>query len=128
MKASELKQGETYGTVWGVEMEFIGTENLSAYYEELDETLSDTRYVFVDAGGKSYMSEEEVERFVSNGTVEISTKRLNEIMNGCVERDKQIDKAFNLVNKVIGKIEDMKWDCDGEVYDALLKIQDVLGR
>ena len=38
------------------------------------------------------------------------------------------DRALKMVNKVIAKIEDMKWDCDGEIYDELLKIADVLGR
>lgn len=127
MKASELKQGETYGTVWGYEMEFVGTEELSAYYEETDETRTVTRYVF-KADGTVNMSEDDVEKFVSKATVEISVKRLDEIMAGVTEREDKIDEALRKVNRLTAAIEDMKLDCDSEVYEELLKIADILGR
>ena len=38
------------------------------------------------------------------------------------------DKALYMVNKLTDAIGDMKLDCDGEVYDVLLEIADVLGR
>lgn len=34
--------------------------------------------------------------------------------------------AKKWVDKLIAKIEDMKCDCDGEVYEALLKIAEIL--
>ena len=32
-------------------------------------------------------------------------------------------KGKRMLDRLIGKIEDMEWDCDEEIYDALLKIQ-----
>ncbi len=38
------------------------------------------------------------------------------------------DEALVKVNKLTSAIEDMKYDCDGEVYETLLAIADILGR
>jgi len=35
-------------------------------------------------------------------------------------------KALKKLNRLTAKIEDMKWDCDAEVYEALLDIFDTL--
>lgn len=40
--------------------------------------------------------------------------------------NKQIKKALNYIAKLTAAIEDMEYDCDGEIYETLLKIQDVL--
>jgi len=128
MKASELVKGESYGTVWGNKLEFVGTEYVSAHYEEFDAQRGSTMYVFKDGGGKMYMHSDEVEKFVSNGTVEISSDRLGQIMKGVEQRDGQINEALRKVNAIIGKIEDMKLDCEGEVYDELCKVADILSR
>lgn len=128
MKASELKQGETYGTVWGFEMKYLGTKKYNDYNEYTGEPTSDIRYEFdCEDGGTSSLSESEVERFVSNGTVEISTKRLKDIMDGAKRADDKIDEAAWEVKKLTKAIEGMKLDCDAEVYEALLKIADILG-
>lgn len=130
MKASELKQGETYGTVWGEDKVYIGSKVVDVFNPMTDEREgSETRYMFKnDDGTVQEMDGASVERFVSSGTVEISTKRLNQIMNGVVERDGKIDEALRKVNKLTAAIEDMKLDCDAEVYDTLLAIADILGR
>lgn len=38
------------------------------------------------------------------------------------------NKALMMVGKLIDGIENMKWDCDAEVYERLLRIADVLAR
>lgn len=129
MKASELKQGETYGTVWGFDVEYLGTKKFNDYNEYTGEPTSDIRYEFkCEDGGRSYLTEENVEKFVSNGTVEISTRRLNEIMKGAQKLDDQVAEAFREVKKLTDAIEAMKYDCDAEVYDGLCKLFDILGR
>ena len=130
MKASELKKNESYGTVWGEKKLYVGTKTVDVFNPMTDELCgSEVRYVFKnDDGTEQHMDEASVEAFVSNDTVEISTDRLNQIMGGVVKRDDQIAEAFRMVNKLLAGIEDMKLDCDGEIYDELCKVADVLGR
>lgn len=47
------------------------------------------------------------------------------VMGSMKERDK-FRGAKKAVDKLIKGIEDMEYDCDGEVYDALLQIADML--
>ena len=128
MKASELKQGETYGTIWGIEMKYVGCKKVDTFNPMTDEREgSEMRYMFDNEdGGTSSMAENEVERFVSNGTVEISTKRIKQIMDGAKMSDDKIDEAAWEVEKLVRKIEDMEWNCDSEVYETLLKISKIL--
>ena len=59
---------------------------------------------------------------------EIESKEFDKLIEKYTEADEACNKALMLVNHLTEAIEDMKYDCDGEVYGALLKIADVLGR
>ena len=63
---------------------------------------------------------EEAERAVS---LENAVHRM---AHEAIRYENQIDKARRMVNKLTEAIDGMKYDCDGEVYEALLKIADVL--
>lgn len=45
-----------------------------------------------------------------------------------IHYENQVKKALRMVNKLVEAIDDMKYDCDGEVYEKLLKINDVLAQ
>ena len=59
---------------------------------------------------------------------EIESKELDRLIDKWAEADGACNKALMMVGKLIDGIENMKWDCDGEVYERLLKIADVLAR
>lgn len=58
---------------------------------------------------------ENVERYTS------SLSELHQARTAC-------DAALKKANRLIAAIDDMKYDCDGEVYETLLVIADILGR
>lgn len=45
-----------------------------------------------------------------------------------IEYQNQVLKALRMVNKLVEAIDNMKYDCDGEIYEYLLKINDVLAQ
>lgn len=50
----------------------------------------------------------------------------HKLCHEAVRYENQVHKALCMVNKLVDAIADMKYDCDGEVYEKLLKINDVL--
>ena len=55
---------------------------------------------------------------------------MTEISDGKLKRYWKVEKAqeaaLEKLNRLTSKIEDMEWDCDAEVYEALLDIFDTL--
>lgn len=82
--------------------------------DEPEDEIAQAAQVIKDAGGVVVMPENR-ERF------DAQLKQLHNAEGAC-------DKALAMVNKLTDAIEDMKYDCDAEVYEELLKIADILGR
>lgn len=56
----------------------------------------------------------------------IADQALTKLARETRTQGNQITKALRMANKLANAIEDMKYDCDGEVYQAIVKIIDVL--
>lgn len=81
---------------------------------EADDEIAQAARTVKDAGGMVVLPENR-ERF------DAQLKQLHNAEGAC-------DKALAKVNKLTDAIEDMRYDCDAEVYDKLLEIADILGR
>lgn len=81
--------------------------------EQVDE-IEQAAQTVKDAGGVVVLPENR-ERF------DAQLKQLHDAEGAC-------DAALAKVNKLTAAIDDMKYDCDGEVYETLLVIADILGR
>lgn len=63
---------------------------------------------------------------IENEESGIADEALTKLARQTRTQEVQIAKALRMANKLANAIEDMKYDCDGEVYQAIVKIIDVL--
>lgn len=59
---------------------------------------------------------------------EIKTEELDKLISENTEANEACDRAMRMITKLCNRIENMSYDCDGEVYETLLKIQKLLNR
>lgn len=69
----------------------------------------------------------ECEREDSARTV-LLDNAVHKMAHEAVHYENKINKALRMTNKLVDAIENMKYDCDAEVYEKLLKIADVLAQ